>query len=123
MKVIVIPDNCYITRVPEVNDCKGCVFENLSEDENNELDWWCAMDKTCRVPCVGTIYAIVEYRDDEEGGNLMGDFCDFCGQGVDTEYIFNSTVDCNDGAELGTGDWQCPACDHTNFERWRREDT
>ena len=65
MKVIVIPDNCYITRVPEVNDCKGCVFENLDEDPYGEFHFWCALDQTCRVPCVGTIYAVREYTEEE----------------------------------------------------------
>ena len=51
----------------------------------------------------------------------MGDYCDFCGQGVDRDYIFESTVDCNDGTKLKTGDWQCPACDFTNFEDNRRD--
>ena len=66
MKVILIPDNCYITRVPEVNNCQGCVFEVTDEDADQTLAYYCGMDRTCRVPCVGTIYAIVEYEDDPE---------------------------------------------------------
>jgi len=66
MKVLVIPDDCHITRVPENENypCKGCVFETIDEDAEG-FTFQCAMDYLFRVPCVDTIYAIVE-RDDEE---------------------------------------------------------
>lgn len=60
MKVIVIEDGYSITTVDDSGKgCTGCVFETL-EIQNDVPTFMCVMDSRGKLPCVNTIYALVQ---------------------------------------------------------------
>ena len=64
MKVIVIEDGEHIEMVPDDGEgvCNGCVFHVFEPnfDRPELITGYCIMDSNTKLPCVGTIYAVVQ---------------------------------------------------------------
>lgn len=65
MVVIVVPDNSYIGKLPELKQgtCKGCIFKSNETDDqayDGRLCTYCVLSTEDRYVCEGTIYGVIE---------------------------------------------------------------